>query len=170
MLLVLLLAVVTAVGIDVVTLLSLSNDVAVDTLAVPPVLAAAAVVVVDDVVVGVVVAVVIVVIVVIVAAWGTDTCTASFCSCVSARACWSFGPRSRVQALSVFIEFTAFLAYRINLGIDLGFVGGSFGQLSSPPRTFHLRSNSPSVFGLGIVNTVSALTVGQSRRGMWFGA
>ena len=145
MLLVLLLAVVTAVGIDVVTLLSLSNDVAVDTLAVPPVLAAAAVVVVDDVVVGVVVAVVIVV---IVAAWGTDTCTSSFCSCVGARACWVLGrevsgPLFRVQALNALIDFTVFLVYRINLLIDLGFVGGSFGQLSSPPRTLHLRPNYP---------------------------
>ena len=138
-------------------LLSLSIDVAVDILAVPPVPAAAAaavvvvvlgldvVVVVDDVVVGVVVAVVIVV---IVAAWGTDTCTSSFCSCVGARACWVLGrevsgPLFRVQALNALIDFTVFLVYRINLLIDLGFVGGSFGQLSSPPRTLHLRPNYP---------------------------
>ena len=53
------------------------------------------------------------------------------------------GPLFRVQALNALIDFTVFLVYRTNLLIDLGFVGGSFGQLSSPPRTFHLRPNSP---------------------------
>ena len=70
--------------------------VAMNILAVPAVLAAAvvvlSVVVAHDVGVAFVVGVVVdLAIVDIVAVWGTSTCPSSFCSCVGARACWSFG-------------------------------------------------------------------------------
>ena len=69
------------------------------------------------------------------------------------------GPLFRVQALNALIDFAVFLVYHINLLIDLGFVGGSFGQLSSPPRTFSLAAKFPLIVWAGPCDDCLGLSV-----------